>query len=220
MAISYINKLFENMTPAKTVTVALGFSCKAGSTLIMAVCGEAGSSLTVNSVTDSAGNTWEIEQQSNSGTLVALAWTRTAVALTTSDTVTVGLNQTPGNIWRSCHNFEGASVTADDIQTSWATSTDAFVTVNVTGSDWLAVGAVIFPSDTSLTTTEVDSSLSRDTRDTPAYCEIWSRNGTVAGTTRIGATISSAKTRRVIGVSFPAQALNTAKKYPNFLIGV
>lgn len=207
MAIDYINKSFESTSTAATKTTAMGISAKAGSLIVLFVGGQASGTLSLSSVSDTKGGAWNIVNNSGS-TMVAIAWKRTSVAMTPSDTITRVLNKSGGSIWMSCHVFEKAGSTLIDYVSSNATSTQAYVTPTVTGSDWLALSIAYFPSSASMTTTDVDSSVSRD--DSGAanpYSEVWSCNGTSGTSTRIGATIASSKYRRMIGITLPFQAM-------------
>lgn len=206
MAIDYINKSFESTSTAATKTTAMGISAKAGSLIVLFVGGQASGTLSLSSVSDTKGGSWQIVNNSGS-TLVAIAWKRTSVAMTTSDTITRVLSKTASASWMSCHVFEKAGSTLIDTQSSNATTTGVYLTPNVTGSDWLALSMAYWPSSAQMTTTEVDSSLSRD--DSGAanpYSECWSKNGTT-GSVQIGATIASSKYRRMIGITLPFQAM-------------
>ena len=206
MAIDYINKAFESTNTTATKTTAMGISAKAGSLIVLFVGGQASGTLSLSSVSDTKGGAWQIVNNSGS-TLVAIAWKRTSVAMTTSDTITRVLSKTASASWMSCHVFEKAGSTLIDTQSSNATTTGVYLTPNVTESNWLALAMAYWPSSAQMTTTEVDSSLSRD--DSGAanpYSECWSKNGTT-GSVQIGATIASSKYRRMIGITLPFQAM-------------
>ena len=220
MAIPDAGKLFESTSTNYQVIHSVSFGIKAGSLIVLFIGGESTGTLDVAAVTDTKGNVWRLARNPGS-TMVAIAWTRTKVAMTTADKIQVTLNKNAGACWRSCHVFEGASADALDTQTSNATTTQAYVTVDVAGSDWLAVGMSYFPSSAQMTTTEVDSSLSQDDSGSAApYAECWSCNGSGGSSTRIGATIATAKYRRAVGVSFGSDPLGSARQNPNFMIGV
>lgn len=221
MAITDAGKLFETTSLQKEHLITLGATpCKAGSVVVIFISAEASGSIGVSSVVDSKGNTWEIEQNPG-GTMVAMVWSRLSVPLVSLNTITITLSKVPSSCWKSGHNFEGADSVPIDVQTGSGTSTQAYTTVAVTGSDWLALGMAFFPSDAQMTTTEVDSSTSQDdSGSAEPYAECWSFNGTTGTSTRIGATIATAKYRKVIGISLPFRALNTAKALPGMFMGI
>jgi hypothetical protein len=220
MAITDAGKMFESTSEVRVLAVAAGLACKAGSTVVIFLGGVKAGTLGVESVVDSVGNGYKILQLAGNP-CVAIAWSRLSVALASTSTITITWNTVPGSPWISAHNFEGAGATEYDAKGSAATSTQAYVTMDVTGSDWLALGIAYFPADVQMTTTEVDSSISQDDSGAAQpYSECWSRNGTTGTTTRIGATIATAKYRKVMGITLLAQPLNTAKAVGGIFMGV
>ena len=207
MAIDYINKSFESTSTAATKTTAMGISAKAGSLIVLFVGGQASGTLSLSSVSDTKGGSWQIVNNSGS-TMTAIAWKRTSVAMTTSDTITRVLNKSGGSIWMSCHVFEKAGSTAIDTQVQSGTSAAAYLTPNVSGSDWLALSMAYWTSSTQMTTTEVDSSVNRDDSGSTGspYAECWSKNGT-GSSVQIGATTAAFKYRKMAAITLPFLAM-------------
>jgi hypothetical protein len=220
MAMNDLGKLFETSSASRVQSIALGAAVKANTLIAVFMGGEAGSTLSVSNVTDSKGNVYQTVQ-SHSATLAAIAWTRTKVAMTTSDTITVTLNRTPTVFWKSAHNFENADSTPLDTQTLVGTSTAAYVTVDVSGSDWLALGVSYWSRDALPTTTELDSCVSQDNVNGGSYsAECWSYNGTTGTTTRIGATTVSSLFHRTVGISLPFQSSSTGRQVSGIFMGI
>lgn len=220
MAMNDLGKLFETSSLSKVQSIALGAAVKANTLIAVFIAGESGGTLSVSSVTDSKGNAYTVYQD-NGSTLAAIAIARVATALTTSDTITVTMNRTPTVCWKSGHNFDNASKTPIDTQLGAGTTTAAYKTVDVSGSDWLALGVAYWSSDALPTTTELDSSISQDNIDGSSYsAECWSCNGTSGTSTRIGATTASALFRRFVGISLPFQSSSTGRQVASIFMGV
>lgn len=215
MAISYIGKLFESESVADPKAHTLGAACKAGSLIAIALGGtRSGSNLDITSITDSKGNTWDWFTSPSTNGFCGVAWCRLAVPMGTSDTITINWNGTPTKAWVSAHNFEGAAGTPTHENSATGTSTTWGVTLNVTGTDWLTFASMNLPNEFAVSSTPINSSLSRDSRDSGSsnapWCEAFSRNGTTGSTHTIGSSGVSVP-YRIVGVSFPFEALPTSR---------
>lgn len=212
MAIAYLNKLFESTTNSDPTTVVLTNAVPADSLILMAITAKrSGASPSIVSITDSQGNTWDWTRLSTSTSMVAVAWCRTPVAMSTSDTVTVDFNGALTDKWVSGHAFDNASGTPTDEQVDAASSSlTPQLTLAVTGSDWLTFAAFyLINVSGGYTFTPVNSSLSRDTT-TLDQAECFSRNGTTGTTHTIGATLAYYATWLGAGVSFPFEGTSTS----------
>jgi hypothetical protein len=224
MAITDIGKLFESTSTTDPKTHTLGLTIKAGTLICMALGGtRSGSNLDISSITDSKGNTWDWRSYPSTTAFAAVAWTRVGTAMTTSDTVTVNWNGSPSVAWVSAHGFENASGTPTDEGTGTGFGSTASVTLDVTGSDWLAFGTMSLPSDFGVDVTAINSGTLQDDNaraSAAPWCECVSRNGTTGSTYSVGGSFTASLTWRMAGVTFPYEALPTGGRGQPFLIGV
>ena len=223
MAITDAGKLFESTVTTDPKTHTLGAACKAGSLICIALGGSrSGSNLDISSITDSKGNTWSWKPYPSTNGFCGVAWCRIAVPMTTSDTITVNWNGTPTKAWVSAHNFENASGTPTHELSAIGESATCSVTLNVTGSDWLTFAACNLPYEYGVTMTPINSSISQDDNAASSaapWCEAFSRNGTTGSTHQIGATIPVSVPWRIVGVSFPYEALPAGRQTQLFFMG-
>lgn len=225
MAINYLNKLFESTANSDPNTVTFGAAVPANSLVIVALIGRRTTYTlpALISVTDSQGNTYENHGVRSADKGTFLAYCRTPVSLSTSDTLTVDWNGTLSDSWISGHAFDNAAGDEYHYTGTGGPPASGFaqqVTVNVTGSDWLTFGCFYLPNNSSATITPVNSSLSRDTT-TNAFGECFSRNGTTGTTHTIGGTTTTGVTWLGIAASFlydPSGSGN--KRYQPTVIGV
>lgn len=225
MAIAYGAKLFESEGTSKTTVHTFGASVKAGALIVVMVTGKRpGAYHNISSVTDSKGNTYQWRMFESEFRACGIAWTRTAAAMTTADSITFSWNGTPTYSWKSAHTFEGASGSATATATASGTGTTASTSVAVTGSDWLVCGVVMLPNATSGGLTILNSGISRDNNahsGTTPWAEGWSRNGSTGSTYTAGATLPTSQQWAVCAVSWPFLAMpaSPARAVPA-LIGI
>lgn len=222
MAINYGAKLFESTSTQRTVAHTLGSVVKAGSLICIALAGKrSGAYLNVSSIRDSKGNTWEWETAQSEYRACGVAWTRTSVAMTTADTITVTWNGTPSYAWKSAHSFEGASAAETEKDHAFGSSSTASITLDVTGSDWLTFAVVMAPYADAPSLTPLNSSTSRDTNGASSrpWAECFSRNGTSGSTHTAGASGVTGGSWAITGVSFPYLAMPVSASTRSFIIG-
>jgi hypothetical protein len=225
MAITYGAKLFESEVITRSTQHFLGSAVPAGSLICIALAGKrSGGALDISTIVDGKGNTWDWKTFPSTYRMAGVAWTRTGVAMTTSDSPTIIWNGTPTYAWKSAHYFTSASGTPTEEATSSGTGSTASVTLDVTGSDWLTFSVIMLPDNSDPSATPLNSSLSRDdngnTSSSP-WAECFSRNGTTGTTHTTGASFVSSVSYAVAGVSFPFAAPPTpARRSFAFIPGV
>lgn len=211
MAISYAGKLGESTTAGATTSITFDQNVRAGSLVIVAYGGKAGSSLSASSVADDVGNTYTRHQRASSLAAVGIAYLRVPNAIASGATLTVTWSTTPTFAWVSAHAYEGASGTPTDTDTGTGVSTTATVSVSVTGSDWLTFATVGLPYDWSVAgETGANSSTLRDDNNktgSAPWLQCASRNGTTGSTHSPGVVYGTSVDWYAVAASFPYEAL-------------
>lgn len=212
MAIPYGSKLGESTTASTTVNLTTSAQAKAGSLVVVAFGGKAGSSLSASSVTI-GGTAATLHQRASSLANVGVAWLRITSALASGSTITIVWNTAPTVSWLSAHSFEGASGTATNTSSNSGVSTTATSSVTVSGNDWLTVGVVGLPYDYGIASeTGANSSTLRDdnARTSAApWLQMSSRNGTSGSTHAPGVVYQVSVDWYAVAVSWPYQAMPT-----------
>lgn len=225
MAITDAGKLFESESVTDPKAHTLGAACKAGSLIAIALAGtRSGANLDLTGIIDSQGNTWDWRTYPSTNGFCGVAWCRIPVPMTTTDTITINWNGTPVKAWVSAHNFEGAAGVPTHEATATGDGATWGVTLTVTGSDWLTFASMNLPYEFDVVSTPINSSISQDTRDSGGaggnapWCEAFSRNGTTGTTHTIGSSGASVPFR-IVGVSFPFEALPIGRSSQPFFMG-
>lgn len=212
MAIAYGAKIGESTSTSTTVNLTTSADAKAGSLVVVAFGGKAGSTLTASSVTI-GGTAATLHQRSSSLANVGLAWVRVTSALASGSTITLVWNTAPSVSWLSAHSFEGASGTATNTSSNSGVSTTATSSVTVSGSDWLTIGVVGLPYDYGVAgESGANSSTLRDDNNRSSsapWLQVASRNGTSGSTHAPGVVYQVSVDWYAVAVSWPYQAMPT-----------
>lgn len=211
MAITYAAKLGETTSTGTTITLTTSAAAKAGSLVVVAYGGKAGSSLSASAVSDSVNGSYTRYQRAATLAAVGLAYLRIPKALPSGSTITLTWNTSPSVSWVSAHAYEGAAGTTTDTDSNTGYSPTASVSVSVTGSDWLTVAVVGLPYDWSVANeVGANSSTLRDDNNrggSGPWLQMASRNGTSGSTHSPGVTYQVDVDWYAVAASFAYQAM-------------